>query len=350
MNPWRQLFYLLPLLLAVALAWLITRSLAMPGQELWVFLCFFTIFVPLALILPGGGLRQVERDTAVIRKDLFGNVDEFREGSFLYLPLIHRIEARIPNYPLRFEFDIEAIDTRTPRIQRINRIRVRVVYRIVEFRTCYELSENYVERIQQLREERNLRPTDPGMWKLLMNDVVHHLVDDVVRTGVWAWADHIAQDPTLRLEVPFDNVPTPEHDPYALSLNRVKLAQKIADELLVVADDWGLLIDPPVFETIDIDPELIKGKTRNKERELQDAEHDARKAAIAIREKGRAEAEVRAHTVAAVIAMLLRQQERGVRLNDQLLYNVVRAAMYSDGEMIWNGVVEKTADSSVKAA
>lgn len=93
---------------------------------------------------------------------------------------------------------------------------------------------------------------------------------------------------------------------------------------------------------------MIKGKTRDKQRELDEATHEAKKTAIAIREKGLAEAEIRAVTVAKIIDVLMNQ--KGISVTDQVLYNIVRAAMYSDGQMIWNATMDKGANSNVKAA
>jgi hypothetical protein len=186
----------------------------------------------------------------------------------------------------------------------------------------------------------------------VLNEVMHGVIDDSIRDGVWKWAESLAEDADLRLDMP--SLPAPlklEHDPYALSLNRVKLADKVREEVGFRSQRWGLKVHRIVFENIELDPEMVKGKTRNKERELEDATHEAKKAAIAIREKGMAEAEVRAETVAKIIELLMRHQER-LSLSEQMLYNIVRAAMYSDGQMIWGATMEKGtgANASVKAA
>lgn len=165
-------------------------------------------------------------------------------------------------------------------------------------------------------------------------------IDDSVRDGVWEWAEAVVRNQSLGLEIPFKTKPEPENDPYALSLNRRKLAERILQRVDLAVVDWGLELKDLVFENVEIEGELIKRKTRNKERELEEAEHTARMDAAAIRIRGTAEAEVRAETVRKVIEVLLNQ--KGLTLTNDVLYNVVRAAMYSDGQMIWSSVIDKS--------
>ncbi|MEI7769478.1 MAG: SPFH domain-containing protein [Chloroflexales bacterium] len=317
-----------------------------------LFLLLFLIGLPLWLFSLGGGWRVVDKDTVVIRKDLAGNIQPFYRGSYLYMPIVHTIEAKMPSYPLRHEFPIASIDTRTPGLLQINQIRVRVIYEISDFRTYFDRSADVKERIKDLEDNVKLSRDDPSLWRKVTNEVMYQVIDDAVRDGVWKWAEHVAEDAALQLDVPFEKKPNPEYDPYALSLNREKLAKKIREEVQFLTESWGLCVHSLVFENITIDDGLIRRKTRNKARELENAEHDARKEAIAIRLRGFAEAEVRAETVARVIGVLLNQREKGVALSEQTLYDIVRAAMYSDGEMIWHATMEKGPgpNASVKAA
>lgn len=341
-------FFPIASLVGLILISMMLATLLVQENQFPLFLVLFLLGLPFWLLLMGGGWRQVDKDMVVVRKDATGDVRTFRRGSYLFAPILHTIEAKMPSYRLKHEFHVDSIDTLTPGLQQIKKIKVRVVYEIINFRNCFDQSSYVKERIRQIEDFDNLKRDDPAMWRKVLNEVMHGIIDDAIRLGVWRWAEHIAQDPSLAVSVPFPTRPDVEYDPYALSLNRVKLAEKVADEVGYLTDDWGLVVHQLVFENIEIDPELIKRKTRNKTRELEEATHEAQKAAIAIREKGMAEAEVRAATVAKVIEVLVNQ--KSVSLTEQMLYNIVRAAMYSDGQMIWGATMEKGTGGSVKAA
>jgi hypothetical protein len=342
----------------LTLAGIIVVSVALalgvaPEHPLPLILAFSLIGLLIWVFWMGGGWRMAEKDAVVIMEDFTRRPSDIRQGTYLFIPIIHTIEAKMPSYPLRHEFSVDSIDTRTPNLQQIKKIKVRLLYEIVDFRACFRRSADMKERIKQLESSEKFKRDDPSLWTRLLNEVMHGVIDDSIREGVWKWAESLAKDSDLKLDMP--TLPEPlkvEHDAYALSLNRVKLADKVLEEVRFRSREWGLRVHRIVFENIELDPDMIKGKTRNKDRELEEATHDAKKAAIAIREKGMAEAEVRAATVAKIIELLMSHQER-LSLNDQMLYNIVRAAMYSDGQMIWGATMEKpsaSGNASVKAA
>jgi hypothetical protein len=316
------------------------------------------VFVMLSLVSfliwiawTGGGVRRVEKDTVLIVEDAMGNIKDVTQGRYFYIPIFQTIEARMPSYPLMSEFEVDSIDTRTPKIQQIKKIRVRVSYEIVDFLTCYSNSADVKARVKEHEAHGKLQRDNLGLWTQVLNEVMHQIIDDSIRDGVWAWADSVLASPRLKLNMPsLPNQPKFEQEPYALSLNRDNLAEKVLDEVQIHSQNSGLKVHRIVFENVELDPEIIKGCTRNKQGELDDAKHKALIEAHAIREKGMAEAEVRAATVAKIIEVLINQ--KNISITDQMLYNIVRAAMYSDGQMIWNATMEKGANgaSSVKAA
>jgi hypothetical protein len=310
---------------------------------------FFIIGLLLWVVWMGGGWRMAEKDVVLIVEDFTGHVREVRQGTYLYIPIIHTIEAKMPSYPLRHEFEVDSIDTRTPRLLQIKKINVRVAYEIGNFASCFARSSDVKERIKELEANSRQHRDDPALWTRVLNEVMCEVIDDAIRDGVWKWADAIVTEPGLKLNMPsLSEPPKDEHTPYALSLNRLSLAEKVLEEVKFRAQRWGLQVNRIVFENIVLDPEIVKRSTRSKERELAEATHEAQKTAIAIREKGMAEAEVRAETVSKIIAILVNQ--KGINVTDQMLYTIVRAAMYSDSEMIWRGMMEKGAGSSVKTA
>lgn len=305
-------------------------------------LLLFVFLAGIWLVVFGARFAAVDADSILVRKDILGNTDILRaKSSYFYMPIYHALEATLPNYLLKHEFDVDAIDTRTPGLQRIDKIRVRVRYRVVDAKTFYHKSAYGRERLKAIESERKLQRSDVGLWRQFLNELMRGTIDDAVRDGVWEWAEAVARNQSLQLDVPFPRRPEPENDPYALSLNRRKLADRILQRVDIAFVDWGLELEDLVFENVEIDAELIKRKTRDRERELAEAEHVARMEAAAMRIRGAAEAELRAETVRKVIEVLLNQ--KGLTLTNEVLYNVVRAAMYSDGQMIWSSVMEKGA-------
>ncbi len=137
------------------------------------------------------------------------------------------------------------------------------------------------------------------------------------------------------------NPPAPENDPYALSLNRRRLAEQLLQRMRTTAPDWGIALREIVLESIAIDPELIKRKTRNKDGEVAEAQHQATIEAIDIQARGVAEAAVRARTVRRILEELNAMGQLP-RLNEKTIAEIVRAAMYSDGQTIWQGFQQKS--------
>jgi hypothetical protein len=379
MSNTRRFVPVLMLIVLVAISAVLANTLAAENQLL-SFIAVFLLGTPLLLLILGAGIRRVERNTFVVRKDALGGIDTFEDGVYLYIPYLHTIEAMMPNYALRHEFSADLIDTRALNLKQIKSIRVRVVYRLVAKRFCswlypalFTLSRQkqqargavttdegepvdsgpyaFIKRqIAHFDETEKLKPDNPELWIRILSKVLEYVLDDMIRDWIWNWQDHVDADAQLQLSASFTNPPKGENDPYAINLNRRALAAKIRADLDSRTQKWGLRVHDIVFENIMIDEEIVKFKTRNKERELENARHDALKEAVAIREKGFAEADVRAETVAQIIAKLA--GERAITLSDELICNIVRAAMYSDGEMIWHATMERGpgSNASVKVA
>lgn len=299
----------------------------------------FVALLPVWFIFFGGGMIPVGRDSVVIRKDVLGVVDVIKEGRFLYIPIIHTIEARLPNYPLKHEFTIEAIDTRTKFLNRIKQIKARSHYHIEDYRAFFEASANVIGLIKDLEQHSKLIREEPALWKRVISEVIHTNIDDVTRDTIWSWDAHVKRNAGLMASIPFGKNIASEDDPYTLSLNRLKLARQIQTALDKLFESWGLKVDKLVFETIEVDESVLKAQTRNKQGEVDEARHQAQIAAVGITLKGQAEVDVRAATVAKVLEVLI-DKKHEINLTNEVLYNIVRAAMYSDGEMVWQGVVE----------
>lgn len=309
----------------------------------------FVVLFPFWFMFQGGGLVPVGRGNTVVRKDLFGNIDTFEEGQFPFMPIFHTVEARIPNYPLKHELAIETIDTRTKFLNQIKQIKARVHYRVIDFYAFYKESANLTGRVLELEEQEKLKREEPILWKRVLNELMHGTIDDVAREVVWHWDTAAASEPNLQIIIPFTKNFPSENDPYTLSLNRVRLAQQIRRQLNQRFDAWGITIEKLVFETVEVDADLIKRQTRNKPGEVEEAELQAKIAAVGISLKGYAEAEVRAATIAKVLEELIKRKDQ-INLTNEVLYNIVRAAMYSDGEMVWQGVVEPKPGSASNGA
>lgn len=269
------------------------------------------------------------------------------EGWYFSIPFFQKILAIMPDYQFTFEFPIKEIDTQTMKLARIDEIEVRVTCRITDHRSFYFDSAALFDRIQQIETQDKLTYTDPLLWKKIVKEAVRLRLDDGVRDVVWRWHEHIARDPSLLMRAAFTLEKPSELDPYDLSVNRGNLARHVLREMQSITQEWGISLVALVFEKIEIDPEMIKRKTRNKANELPDAAHEAGKEAEAIKVKGFAEADVRAKTLGLLLDELI--SKRGMKLDDPLISQIVRAALYSDGEMIWKGVLEKSATGDGKA-
>lgn len=347
MTNTRRFFPLITLVGLIVISAFLATTLVEQNQ-IPLFFFLFLIGLLFWAYSMGGGWRAAEKDTVVIVEDFTRTARPFENGSYLYIPIVNAIAAKMPNYPISHEFEVDSIDTRTPKILKIKKITVGVSYRITDFEVCYNKSTEIKQLIKELAHSEKLKPDNPTLWIRAINLMMESVVNDAIRSAVWSWATILSQNPNLQLETPFTRSSPVEHDPYSLSLNREKLSSKVMDEVRMRAQKWGLVVKSLAFENVEIDPLIIDRATRDKDRELAEAKHQALKEAATIREKGLAEAEVRAATVAKIIEVLINQER--IPLTEQVLYNIVRAAMYSDGQMIWNATIEKGANGSVKAA
>ncbi|MEI6180035.1 MAG: hypothetical protein WCP31_04735 [Chloroflexales bacterium] len=300
------------------------------------------------MFLQGGGLPRVAKDTSmVIRPHPFTHeFVVYERGRYMFIPLVQTVEAQLPNYLFRFEATVENIDTQTAMLSKIGKLRVRVECKIKDddHEHFFEKSLSRLDRLKALEASTKLDRTDHMLWKAFLSELIHDLVDDVVREVVWTWNVK-------------DDKGDPTNDPTSLSKRRVELAQAVEVRLEKEMRAWGLELMPfltspspvgmtayslstsellpkkVVIESIEINFDMIKGKMRNYDRELKRATEDATIQAAIIRAKGRAEAEVRAVTLAKLLDVLINQQK--IPYTDPLIAKVVRAALHDDNERIW---------------
>lgn len=348
----------------------------------------FEIFAVLALaglllwlVAQGAGWRRVERGAVVIRKGPGDEIAAFwrkpqqpigqmnqagavgrqqrgqsREpdmGTYLYVPTMHFVEAVLPAYSFGFEVIVENIDTQTAGLSRIDKIRVHVDCKLLygKYLDFYVQSSTWLDRIKHYEENEKLSRTMMTLWKKLLRDIAEYLIDNAVREVVWKWSEQLKDQQFVdELSYRSGSDKGPDVDPYSLSRNRLQLERQVMLSVRGKAARLGIELGPLVFELIEIDSKQIERVNRNRDNELKEANHKALLEAEAIRQKGFAEAEVRAKNLALLLDELL--NNRNMTLKDPLVTDIVRAALYSDGEMIWKGVLEKSAngDGTAKTA
>ena len=302
----------------------------------------------------GGGLPRVAKDTSMVIKPhpFTHEFVVYEHGHYVFIPLVQKVEAQLPNYLFRFEATVENIDTQTLMLAKIGKLRVRVECKIKggAHEQFFEKSLSRLDRLKALEASTKLDRTDHMLWKAFLSELIHDLVDDVVREVVWTWNVK-------------DDKGDPTNDPTSLSKRRLDLALEVEIRLEKEMKAWGLELMPfltspspvsttayplstsgplpkkVVIESIEIEFEVIKRKMRNYDRELKRATEDATVQAAIIRAKGRAEAEVRAVTLAKLLDVLINQQK--IPHTDPLIAKVVRAALHDDNEMIWMHVTEE---------
>jgi hypothetical protein len=364
------------LLIVVLIVWFLVSWLLAsvgPGAE-WLAILQKTlqIFLPGALLLTllvGIERAAPERHVAIIRKNILGDYDVVLERPYFVFPLLLEVVARLPAYGISFEVPVVQVETRTAKLLRILSVKVRCDYSLVPqvqqnaqdrgrrmtrqeqataetaYLECYRRAQEFYELRTAVEQEQRLAPTDPAFWRQVMHRLVGAIVDDTLRDTVWSWPPEMdpadprrAQPPSAKSTVSME----PENDPYVLSLNRRTLERAVLHGVRHQASPLGLRVENLVFESIDIDPELIKGKNRSRDNEVKDAQHQVTLDYIGIKGRGIAEADVRARTVRRVLEELAAQQRQAgfPALTEKTIAEIVRAAMYSDGRMIWNGVLE----------
>lgn len=344
--------FAVPFLLAPALLPLIDREYQV---ELGVILAMLGLLLWLAS--QGTGWRPVGKDTAVILRDSMDTLTAHVKRPYLFIPIVHKVEAILPTYPMTFEFPVEGIDTHTAGLGKISKIMVRATCQISDPAQFFQTSRAFVDRIRQMEEHEKLKRTDIALWRKLLQEIAHVVVDDTVRDVVWKWKLYL-QDPSLVSILDYaptkdDGTPNLDGDPYSLSRNRKPLADrvKIAIKKGLDTNQVGIQIDPLVFESVEIDGEIVKRATsdpkKERERESEKAAHEARLLAETLREQGGAEAEVRAKNLAAILKVLI--EDYKIPHTDPLIGHVVRAALYSDGNTIWSELLDKARASAPPA-
>lgn len=296
------------------------------------------------LVAYGAGWRPVTKDTFVLVRDALDNVTAHHKGSYLFIPIVTRVEAVLPTYPITFELPIEGIDTHTPGLAKISKITVRATCQILHPEMFYRKSRGYVDRIRQMEEAEKLKRTEVTLWRKLLEEVAHVYLDDTVRDVVWKWKLFLA-DPEVVRSLDYapekDGQPNLDGDPYSLSRNRKALGDQVkaAVRTRLEHNQLGFRVDPLVLESIEIDGEIIKRATADRNRELEKAAHDAAVKAEEVRVMGEAEAKVRAANLAGLLDVLINQMD--IPHDDPLIADLVRASLYKEGELSWRRVIEK---------
>jgi hypothetical protein len=353
-------FVALVLLIPFGLAYLLFDSYQFQVGVVLALICLFAWFV-----IQGTGWQRAEKGTVVLRR---GPGDELRafwrkpplpkgQGApqpqaraadsslYFFAPGFHTIEAILPSYGFGFEVMVEKIDTQTPWLSQIIKLRVRAGCRLLPERYLdfYARSHGWLDRIKHYEEQEKLSRTSILLWKKLLGEITEDLVDNAVRDVVWRWSARLS-DPDFAQQLSY--IPPapkePDASPYSLSRNRLQLEREVTNAIRSKAAALGIEISPIVFELIEIDPELIKKINRNKDNELAEANHKALQEAELIRQRGYAEAEVRARNLALLLDELL--NKRDMTLKDALVTDIVRAALYTDGQMIWSAMIDKGKD------
>lgn len=307
------------------------------------------------LVSQGAGWRPVEKNTAVILKDSLNGVAAHPKRPYLFIPIIHKIEARLPIYPVTFEFPVEAIDTHTPGLAKITKIRVRATCQISNPEMFYRKSQIYIDRIKQMEESEKLKRTEIALWRKLLEEVAHVYIDDIVRDVVWKWQIFLAYPDVVRAldyTPEKDGKPALEGDPYSLSRNRKALGDRVKAAIRseLEKDQMGFRVDPLVLEAIEIDPEAIKRATTDPKKEREKAEQELIFQADAIRRRGQAEAEVRTFTLATMLKVLINDLK--VPRTDPLITNLINTAFFIDTDTTRKTVLEKSVagDAPAKTA
>lgn len=347
MSPLRRSLLIVLLIILFLLSWL-RASLGLGIGWTGVLWDTLRVFLPAALLLTFAFfIKWIPREphVASVRRDLFGALDMIHDRGFWHVPGLYKTLARMPAYPLLFEHEVENIDTRTAWLSPIQRVRVRCTYQVTDALTCYETSVNLYQVIRDLRTREGLSESDPELWHRVLLMLMSISLDDCLRDVVWDWPAEMAAHDRRRVEplAPSkpDGRPAPENDPYALSLNRRRLADCLLDRMREVASEWGIEVREIVLESITIDQDIVKRKNRNKDNEITEAQHQAKIEAIGIQTRGVAEAAVRARTVRRILEEL-RDMGELPRLDENTIAQIVRAAMYSDGQMIGRGPLERS--------
>lgn len=297
------------------------------------------------LVSQGAGWRPVDKDAVVILKDALDKVSVHPKRSYLFIPIIHKVEAVLPTYPITFEFPLEKIDTHTSNLNKIDKILVRATCQITNPEMFYRKSRLYKDLLQQIEETSKFKPTAVPLWRKYLEQVARVYLDDTVHDVVWKWKSVYLADPEVVRSLDYapekDGKPNLDGDPYSLSRNRKSLGEqvKLAVRTRLEQDQMGFRISPLVFESFEIASEQIKGATGDRAKEIEKASHDAAVIAAGMIRKGEAEAEVRSVTLAKLLKVLI--EDYKIPHTDALIAQVVRAALYSDGQMIWNATVAK---------
>jgi hypothetical protein len=320
--------------------------------EIGVLLALFGLL--LWLISQGAGWRPVQKDTVVIVKDSLDGITAHPKNSYLYIPIVHKLEAVLPTYPITFEFPIEAIDTHTPNLNKITKISVRATCQITNPEMFYRKSRTYIDRIKQMEDDEKLKRTEVALWRKLLEEVANVYLDDTVRDIVWNWkAKYLTRQEViddLDHKPEKDGKPNYDGDPYSLSRNRRALGNQVKFEVKhrLEKNQMGFRIDPLVFEQIGIDEDLVKRANADRPKEREKAAHEAAVLAEAIRVTGEAEAAVRAHSLAGLLDVLINKNH--IPYSDPLIADLIRAALYKDGEVSWKRVIEKSENGDGKKA
>lgn len=208
--------------------------------------------------------------------------------SVLSIPTFGAVCAHLPLYNLKTEAKVEQINTR--KLDDIKMMRVRVHYEIDDPTSVYSNLPNRSQLIEEMATQMQTDPgkaaLDPRFWGQLLDNRICQATDDLLREVIWHEENK---------------------GPVDVSKERETLAELLMSHLQDRTSSWGLTITDVKFEVVDLDPEQIKRSKRDKDREVAEAEHKARMAAIEIKARGEAEAEVQAITVEKWIAAIQNQ-------------------------------------------
>lgn len=222
------------------------------------------------------------------------------------------------------EVTIERIDTNTPRLWQIHSIHITIKYTFSDQFRNIKFSITEREILLKIADRLKLTIDNERVLRKFFQELVISLVDSATRRIVWDWEEVVAAQPQYHIASPSQN------NPVTISRNRTVLAQKIANSLQEPLRKWGIVIDAIDIEGMEIDPELIKRLTRNKDQELAEAEHQARIEAMQKRILATSEAEDQSLKIARILDVLTSSSQ--TPLTETTLANVIRAVLKPESD------------------
>ncbi|MCG8351841.1 MAG: hypothetical protein MI924_29095 [Chloroflexales bacterium] len=292
---------------SVVAAWLLGRD-SLPFVNGWQATLLWFLALGIAVVWLQRREHTINDNTAglIERSDHTHTVIK-GSSSVLSIPKFSTIVAHLPLYELSTEVDVHDIDTQYG--HKVKGIRVRVHYNIDDPEKLHNDAPNHYQMIGKLLKEQNKQQDtavmEPGFWSQYLEKQIHGATDDVVRECIW------------------DN----NKNALEVSKERHAFAAEAKKHLSVQVQSWGIAVKELKFETVEIDPDTEKSIKRKDperpERELKEADHEAKKESLKIQRRIEVEAEVENQRLMNLISGL---KEQGVssEIIEQFIFAAVK--------------------------